>query len=168
PKREEVLSYFYYSSLESIRQYLLNDVLFFANIYRNLVFILLPTEWTFGLKQQDLSYLFAFAYESSSDVRGGNYPPGLLGMFVLNFGAFGILFIGLPLLLFIRIVEGLNPKGIAYMVIGSSFIFLTLQLFRGTLLGIYQMVALSMMTFVVSQVIKLFKGHHETDSSKHG
>lgn len=141
-------SYFYYASLESIRKYLYNDWLFFGNTYRNLFFMVIPHEWTFGLKQQDLSVYFADAFGSSGlMIRDGNYPPGLIGLFVLNFGFWGWLFVGWPFLFLIYILEFLKRSSIIFVAFGVVYIQLILQFSRGTLMGFYQVFFLIIILF---------------------
>lgn len=134
------LSYFYYASLEAIRQYEYYDVSFFGAFYRNLLFIIVPADWTMGLKMRDLSTLFAFAFESSADFRAGNYPPGLIGLFVLNFGFLGFILVGFFILSMFFYIECLSSNSLLKLIFYSLFLFFLLQLFRGTLMGYYYLV----------------------------
>ncbi len=140
-------SYFYYSSLEAVRHFYDDGLIYFGNFYRNLLFLVLPTEWTFGLKQRDLSSLFSVAYQSDVSIRGGNYPPGLIGLFVLNFGWFGWLLIGVPFLMLMKFLDSL-PKNISVKWLsGSVFLFVIFQFSRGTLMGFYQWAMLFILYF---------------------
>lgn len=141
-------SYFYYSSLEAIRHYYDDELIYLGNIYRNIIFLVFPTEWTFGLKQRDLSSLFSVAYDSYTDLRTGNYPPGLIGLFVLNFGWVGWLFVGVPFLLLMKYLDSLPKEMVIKWLSGSVFLFFVLQFSRGTLLGVYQWVMLFILYFV--------------------
>lgn len=131
------LSYFFYASLEAIRQFEYYDVGFVGSFYRNLLLIFMPTDWTFGIKVRDLSSLFAFAFESGVDFRSGNYPPGLIGLFVLNFGWFGFFLVG-SFLLFVGVfIERFINNGLVLVVFYANILFWVLQIMRGTLMGYY-------------------------------
>lgn len=149
------LSYFYYSSLEAIRQYVDNGMSFYGNIYRNLFFFYLPTEWTFGIKQRDLSILFSTAYQSDVTNRGGNYPPGLIGLFFMNFGVFGFFLAGWFIVGVVVLADRLRSRSVFYSCFGSLLVFWVLQTFRGTLLGFYQLLAVCIMVYIVLIVFKL-------------
>lgn len=97
----------------------------------------MPTDWTFGIKVRDLSSLFAFAFESGVDFRSGNYPPGLIGLFVLNFGWFGFFLVG-SFLLFVGVfIERFINNGLVLVVFYANILFWVLQIMRGTLMGYY-------------------------------
>lgn len=132
------LSWFYYASLEAIRQYEMDLQFYPLNFLRQILFLPIPNEFTFGLKERDLPFLFESAIEYSSHVRGGNFPPGLFGVFVLNFGHLGIILGPAILLGCIYMMERAfykkSPYFEAFVAIFPLFI---LQLYRGSMMGIY-------------------------------
>lgn len=154
------VTYFYYASVEAIRQYLDYDVSFYAAFYRNLMLLPLPSEWTFGIKVSDLSRLFSYAFSSDNSYREGNYPPGLIGMFVLNFGYFGFLFIGIFLLVLFDFVERKMAPNFLRAVVIANMLFWVLQIMRGTLMGYYLIVFQVGVVFAILLVRKFFLKNH--------
>lgn len=149
------LPYFYISSMEAIRFSINEGKYFIANFYSNIAFILIPSDFTYGLKQKDLSYLFSVAYTGWDDTRTGNYPPGYIGMMYLNFGSFGAFILGLPIVVFLRSME-LSKFEFLRLIFSATSIFIFLQLLRGTLLGIYQFVGQTLICISIYYFIKLF------------
>lgn len=149
------LPYFYMSSLEAIRFSISEGKYFIANFYSNIAFIFIPSDFTYGLKQKDLSYLFSVAYTGWGDTRSGNYPPGYIGMMYLNFGSFGAFLLGLPIVIFLRSIE-FSKSEFLRLIFSATSIFIYLQLFRGTLLGIYQFVGQALICISIYYFYKVF------------
>ena len=79
-------TYFYRASLDAIRLNMDDGVLYPLAIVRRVLLLPLPDTWTGGLKPEGIPFLFSDEFEAGSEIRRGNMPPGLVGLFVLSFG----------------------------------------------------------------------------------
>lgn len=77
--------YYYFSSMTAIKMNFIDGFDIPLGIIRRQVFFLVPVDYSFGLKIKDISAIFSDALDAGDDVRGGNMPPGLIGLFVLSF-----------------------------------------------------------------------------------
>jgi hypothetical protein len=77
--------YYYFSSITAIKMNFIDGFDIPLGIIRRQVFFLVPVDYSFGLKIKDISAIFSDALDAGNDVRGGNMPPGLIGLFVLSF-----------------------------------------------------------------------------------
>jgi len=142
-------SYFYRASLDAIRLHEEKDLMYPLGLVRRLVFMPFPNEWTFGMKPEGIPFLFADELEAGSNIRRGNMPPGLIGLFVLSFGSLATLVIFpllvlLPLKVLDRFVS--EGRGVARIGFWSVFTVTSVLLMRGSTGGIY---------FLISSVVLL-------------
>jgi hypothetical protein len=77
--------YYYFSSMTAIKMNFIDGFNIPMGIIRRQVFFLVPVDYSFGLKIKDISAIFSDALDAGDDIRGGNMPPGLIGLFVLSF-----------------------------------------------------------------------------------
>jgi hypothetical protein len=77
--------YYYFSSITAIKMNFIDGFDIPLGIIRRQVFFLVPVDYSFGLKIKDISAIFSDALDAGDDVRDGNMPPGLIGLFVLSF-----------------------------------------------------------------------------------
>jgi hypothetical protein len=77
--------YYYFSSMTAIKMNFIDGFDIPLGIIRRQVFFLVPVDYSLGLKIKDISAIFSDALDAGDDVRGGNMPPGLIGLFVLSF-----------------------------------------------------------------------------------
>lgn len=94
--------YYYFSSITAIKMNFIDDFAIPLGIIRRQVLFFVPADYSLGLKLKDLSAIFSDALDAGDNIRGGNMPPGLIGLFVLSFNWWmGILFyILIPFILF--------------------------------------------------------------------
>jgi hypothetical protein len=94
--------YYYFSSMTAIKMNFIDGFNIPLGIIRRQVFFLVPVDYSFGLKIKDISAIFSDALDAGDDIRGGNMPPGLIGLFVLSFNWWlGLLFFTvIPFVLF--------------------------------------------------------------------
>jgi hypothetical protein len=150
------MSYFYFASLEAIRQFDLGAMFYPFNFLKQLVFLPIPHEYTFGLKERDLPMLFESAYHYDFMTREGNFPPGLFGVFVLNFGVLGSVLGPLIYFSFINYVDSANRRrGVILEAFMAIAIMLVLQLFRGAMMGFYFWFFLTIVLFCIKYQIIL-------------
>jgi hypothetical protein len=128
---ESDLAYFYSASIEAIHQNVNNGFYIVLGLVRRLLFFFLPASFSFGLKVEDMSAIFSDVVRGGDDVRRGNMPPGLFGLFILSFG-FIASFLMMPALAFIlRAVDLalLRPLGLytvnvlGFLLVGVVFFF---------------------------------------------
>lgn len=146
-------SYFYYASLEAIRQFYDFDVSYYFYAVRNLAFFYLPSELLQGLKTQDLSVYFA-SFFSSDASRAGNYPPGYIGLLLLNFDFIGpVMFVYIICILLIALSRKLSPILLAVYI--AILPYLLLQMFRGSLGGVYVLIFLCILFQCILTIKKI-------------
>jgi hypothetical protein len=94
--------YYYFSSMTAIKMNFIDGFDIPLGIIRRQLFFLVPVDYSFGLKIKDISAIFSDALDAGDQIRGGNMPPGLIGLFVLSFNWWvGLLFFALiPFVLF--------------------------------------------------------------------
>ena len=94
--------YYYFSSMTAIKMNFIDGFDIPLGIIRRQIFFLVPVDYSFGLKIKDISAIFSDALDAGDQVRGGNMPPGLIGLFVLSFNWWlGLLFFTvIPFVLF--------------------------------------------------------------------
>lgn len=80
------LSYFYRATIEAIHQNTDNGFLVPLALLRRIVFFFLPTQYSAGLKVEDISAIFSDVVGGEDALRRGSQPPGLFGLFVISFG----------------------------------------------------------------------------------
>lgn len=127
---ESDLAYFYSASIEAIHQHVNNGMFIALGLLRRLLFFV-PTSMSFGLKVEDISAIFSDAVSGGDDIRRGNMPPGLFGLFVLSFGVAGSLLLMPLLALLLRGFDllMLRPLGLvtanllAFLLVGVVFLF---------------------------------------------
>jgi len=85
--------YYYFSSITAIKMNVIDGFSIPLGIIRRQVFFMIPVDYSFGLKLKDISAIFSDALDAGDNIRGGNMPPGLIGLFVLSFNwYFGLVF----------------------------------------------------------------------------
>jgi len=152
------LSWFYYASLESFRQYQEGLQFYPLNFLRQLLFLPFPNEFTFGMKERDLPFLFESAIIYASDIRAGNFPPGLFGVFILNFGRIGAIIGPLFFFAFLYFFDKSKAKlGLISEVFLSISLLLVLQLYRGAMMGFYYWFFLSIILFLILILLSFYK-----------
>jgi hypothetical protein len=128
---ESDLAYFYSASVEAIHQNVNHGFYITLGLVRRLLFFYLPTSISFGLKVEDMSAVFSDVVSGGDEVRRGNMPPGLFGLFVLSFGFVSSVFL-MPLLAgLLRLLDQLvlRPLGLvtvnalSFLVVGVVFFF---------------------------------------------
>lgn len=94
--------YYYFSSMTAIKMNFIDGFEIPLGIVRRQLFFFVPVDYSFGLKIKDISAIFSDALDAGDQLRGGNMPPGLIGLFVLSFNWWlGLLpFTMIPLVLF--------------------------------------------------------------------
>ena len=127
--------YFYYASVEAIRHFH-EERLFipFATI-RTLLFLPVPSEWSFGLKVPDLSSIFGSAFMSGSPFRENNNPPGFIGIGFIGLGNFG--FFILAWLGYIMYFLERHSIELVKILLYANASYLVLRLLRGSVGGFY-------------------------------
>ena len=152
------MTYFYAASLEALRQFHEGYQFYPFNFIRQLLFLPIPGEFTFGLKQADLPMLFEQSYHYNYEVRSGNFPPGLIGVFVLNFGLLGPVLGPLIFFIFVTYFDKCYKKRgfVSEAFLAVAFI-LVLQLFRGAMMGFYFWFFLSLMLIFIKFSIILWR-----------
>lgn len=127
------LPYYYNASITAIDMHLNYGFEIPFGILRRQLLFFLPSSYSFGLKIEDISALFADAINSGDELRRGNMPPGLFGLFILSFGVFGGVVTCSLLPLAVRAVDRViqRNRGIVAVVLASHFFSSTLLLLRG-------------------------------------
>lgn len=94
--------YYYFSSMTAIKMNFIDGFDIPLGIIRRQLFFLIPVDYSFGLKIKDISAIFSDALDAGDQIRGGNMPPGLIGLFVLSFNWWAglLVFITIPFFLF--------------------------------------------------------------------
>lgn len=127
------LPYYYNASMTAIHMNINEDYSIPFGLVRRQVFFFLPVDYSFGLKIEDISALFSDAIMAGDDIRRGNMPPGLFGLFVLSFDWFGgiILLSLFPILL--KLLDNVVRKdgGIVQIAIVGHALSAALLLLRG-------------------------------------
>ncbi len=135
PFLEGDIIYFYYVSLESIRQYYESGLYIpFATI-RALIFLPFPTEYTFGVKVPDLAHLTHF-FAVDIDFREANNPPSFIGLGFINLGIFGVV-INASLIYFLQGFLKLKVSSFFSLSVYSTMLYLLIRLLRGSIGGFY-------------------------------
>jgi hypothetical protein len=86
------LPYYYFASITSIKMNFIDGFEIPFGIIRRQMFMFIPADYSFGLKIKDISAIFSDALDAGDQIRGGNMPPGLIGLFVLSFKWWGGVF----------------------------------------------------------------------------
>jgi hypothetical protein len=125
------LPYYYFSSMTAIKMNLIDGFNIPLGIIRRQVFFMIPVDFSLGLKIKDISAIFSDALDAGDDIRGGNMPPGLIGLFVLSFNwLIGLFFYALiPIFLFyINIISKLYISNLQPVIYSNCFSFMILLL----------------------------------------
>lgn len=136
-------SYFYRASLEAIDINYNQQVSYPGALALRLMLLPFPESWTFGLKPKGVPELFANDIGAYNGARSGNMPPGLIGLFVLSFGAlFGVLVFSLsiPLALLSIEIKEKETLGLFEVALAAHFLALCALFLRGSTGGVYYMV----------------------------
>lgn len=123
--------YYYFSSMTAIKMNLVDGFSIPLGFIRRQVFFMLPVDYSFGLKIKDISSVFSDVLDAGDNIRGGNMPPGLIGLFVLSFNWWiGILFFTLiPFILFYtNTIARLLNSNFQPVVYSNCFSFMILLL----------------------------------------
>jgi len=136
-------TYFYRASLDAIRLNMEEGELYPLAIVRRILLLPFPDNWTGGLKPEGVPFLFSDKMDAGNEIRRGNMPPGLVGLFVLSFGWWLT-----PLLLFPLLVPLLGAldnlvkdhSGVLRNSFFASFPLASILLMRGSTGGIYILV----------------------------
>lgn len=127
------LPYFYNASMTAIHMHLKDGYEIPFGLLRRQLFFFLPAGYSLGLKIEDISAIFSDAIGGGDELRRGNMPPGLFGLFVLSFGWLGgvlaIAMVPLALKLLDRI--GRSGRGWAHAVLICYALSSTFYLLRG-------------------------------------
>lgn len=127
------LPYYYNSSMTAIHMNLNEGYSIPFGLLRRQLFFFLPADFSFGLKIEDISAIFSDAIDGGDEVRRGNMPPGLIGLFVLSFEWYcgWIILIGLPFAL--RAMDNLivRTSGVVQISLVSNMLSAMLLLLRG-------------------------------------
>ncbi len=123
--------YYYFSSMTAIKMNVIDGFSIPLGIIRRQIFFMIPVDYSLGLKPKDISAIFSDALDAGDDIRGGNMPPGLIGLFVLSFnwiiGVF--LYMLIPFFLFyINNISRLSPSIIKPVLYSNCFSFMILLL----------------------------------------
>jgi hypothetical protein len=123
--------YYYFSSMTAIKMNLIDGFNIPLGIIRRQLFFFMPVDFSFGLKIKDISAIFSDALDAGDEIRGGNMPPGLIGLFVLSFNWWlGLLIYTLiPFFLFyIDKFARTHPSIFQPVIYSNSFSFMILLL----------------------------------------
>jgi hypothetical protein len=127
------LPYYYNASITAIEMNLHFDYMIPFGILRRQLLFFLPASYSFGLKIEDMSALFADAIYAGDSTRRGNMPPGLFGLFILSFGWVGGVvacsLIPFALRAIDRVIQ--RNRGLSSVVLAAQFLSSTLLLLRG-------------------------------------
>jgi hypothetical protein len=109
-----------------------------------------------GLKPEGMPFLVADELDTGNLVRRGNFPPGLIGLFVLSFGWAASL-IALPMLtvLLVRALDRYVCRNVGLIrnVIWATYSIVVILLMRGSTGGAYFLV------FNIFAVISMIIGY---------
>jgi hypothetical protein len=125
------LPYYYFSSMTAIKMNFIDGFNIPLGVIRRQVFFMLPADYSLGLKIKDISAIFSDALDAGDDIRGGNMPPGLIGLFVLSFNwLIGLLFFSIiPIFLFyINSIARLYTSNFQPVIFSNCFSFMILLL----------------------------------------
>lgn len=127
------ISYFYRASLEAIHQNLNNGFIIPMGVFRRIVFFMLPTSYSCGLKVEDIAATFSDLVDGGDAIRRGNMPPGLFGLFTISFGSYISLFLIPMLALLLRKLDLLFRTGVGTLrsAVLALYVFSVLLAFRG-------------------------------------
>ena len=123
--------YYYFSSMTAIKMNFIDGFDIPLGIIRRQLFFLVPVDYSFGLKIKDISAIFSDALDAGDQVRGGNMPPGLIGLFVLSFNWWLglLLFTVIPFVLFyINKIARANTSSFQPVIYSNCFSFMILLL----------------------------------------
>jgi hypothetical protein len=128
---ESDLAYFYNATIEAIHQNVNNGLYITLGLVRRLFFFFLPTSMSMGLKVEDMSAIFSDVVSGGDEVRRGNMPPGLFGLFIVSFG-FVTSCLLMPVLacilraldlLFLRSMGLVTVNLLGFLLVGIVFFF---------------------------------------------
>jgi hypothetical protein len=125
------LPYYYYSSMTAIKMNFIDGFDIPLGIVRRQLFFLVPVDYSLGFKIKDISAIFSDALDAGDQIRGGNMPPGLIGLFVLSFNwCWGLFFfILIPFILYyINRVARLYTSNFQPIIYSNCFSFMILLL----------------------------------------
>lgn len=127
------LPYYYNSSMTAIHMNLNEDYSIPLGLLRRQLFFFLPADLSFGLKVEDISAIFSDAIDGGDEIRLGNMPPGLFGLFVLSFEWYGGWIIIIGLLIALRAMDNLIrcTSGIIHISLISNMLSAILLFLRG-------------------------------------
>ena len=128
---ESDLAYFYSASIEAIHQNVNNAFYIPLGLVRRLFLFFVPTSISFGMKVEDMSAIFSDIVSGGDDVRRGNMPPGMFGLFILSFGFIPSVLLmpalacGLRLLdtVLLRPMNLLTMNVLSFLLVGVVFLF---------------------------------------------
>jgi hypothetical protein len=128
---ESDLAYFYNATIEAIHQNVNHGFFITLGLVRRLFLFFLPTSMSMGMKVEDMSAIFSDVVSGGDDVRRGNMPPGLFGLFIVSFG-FVVSCLLMPVLacilraldvLFLRPLSLLTVNLLGFLLVGIVFFF---------------------------------------------
>lgn len=148
--------YYYFSSMTAIKMNLVDNFSIPLGVVRRQLFFFLPVDYSFGLKIKDISAIFSDALDAGDQIRGGNMPPGLIGLFVLSFNWwFGFLFFTvIPIFLFyIDRISRLLTANLQPVIYSNCFSFMILLLRGDDSSAIYFFIFNFGIFFIVKNII---------------
>jgi hypothetical protein len=127
------LPYYYNASITAIELNLNQEYMIPFGILRRQLLFFLPSSFSFGLKIEDISALFADKIDAGDSLRRGNMPPGFFGLFILSFGAFGGIATCSMVTFGIRAIDRViqRNRDLISVVLAAHFLSSTLLLLRG-------------------------------------
>lgn len=128
---ESDLAYFYNATIEAIHQNVNNGFFITLGLVRRLFLFFVPTSMSMGMKVEDMSAIFSDVVSGGDEVRRGNMPPGLFGLFIVSFGFIASCLL-MPVLacilraldvLFLRPLGLLTVNLLGFLLVGIVFFF---------------------------------------------
>ena len=149
--------YYYFSSITAIKMNFIDGFNIPFGIIRRQLFFMIPANYSFGLKIKDISAIFSDALDAGDQIRGGNMPPGFIGLFVLSFKWWGgiLFYIQIPFLLFYLNQLFLNLNSIFRTVFYSNCFSFIILLLRGDDSSAFYFFIFNLLIFYL--IYKIFK-----------
>lgn len=131
--KEGDLPYFYNSSITAIHMNFHDGYTIPFGLLRRQLFFAFPADYSFGLKIKDISAIFSDSLNAGDANRGGNMPPGFIGLFALSFYWWGglILYIFVPLTIFLTDKIILQKNSLLKIVVLSNAFSSVILFLRG-------------------------------------
>ncbi|NQV77613.1 MAG: hypothetical protein HQ490_04580 [Lutibacter sp.] len=131
--KEGDLPYFYNSSVTAINMNFHDGYTIPLGLLRRQLFFAFPADYSLGLKIKDISAIFSDKLNAGDSNRGGNMPPGSIGLFALSFYWWGglIMYISVPITIFLTDKVILQKNSLLKIVILSNAFSSVILFLRG-------------------------------------